>query len=54
VLLAPTALAHEGHGATPAHVHVVAGIPVDVGLIALTCAAMAPLVVQVWRARRAR
>jgi hypothetical protein len=48
-----TAVAHDGHGATPAHVHV-EGLPVDLGLIALTIAAMAPLVVRAWRARVSR
>lgn len=38
VAFAPSALAHEGHGATPAHAHV-AGIPVDIGAVVLVVAA---------------
>lgn len=32
---AGSALAHEGHGATPAHLHPTGGFPVDIGAIVI-------------------
>jgi len=34
-LSAASALAHEGHGATPAHLHPTGGFPVDIGAIVI-------------------
>lgn len=53
LLAGATARAHDGHGATPVHVHV-EGLPVDLGLIALTLAVGASLVVRALRVRRRR
>lgn len=34
-LSAGSALAHEGHGATPAHLHPTGGFPIDIGAIVI-------------------
>lgn len=36
--LSAPVLAHPGHGATPAHVHVAHGVPVDVGALVFVAA----------------
>lgn len=41
VFAAGTALAHEGHGATPAHLHPVGDFPIDIGAIVIVGVAVA-------------
>lgn len=52
-LTASTAFAHEGHGATPAHLHPPGGFPIDIGSIVIVgVVGVVALAVTVARRRR--